>query len=289
MTKDTEALRDDQWSDANMLRSIARDVDRWPSNATCDGAPTSADTLREIADRLDAALATPASDVVAVDVDDAQALAREFKRMQGLIYCPGVLRCAKCDFRLIKTTLTPAGAFANEEPDSCPNCNVPMWRVTWQDEAHEAYRVAESQMERALGAEKKLAHPLLAQSVDPAAGDVGAVEYGDAAQDAVMRLLERGVATVNSDGYLALAHPPHPAPVDPVAGGEALREVAAKYADMGIDERAEAMADNCDGDPWELIGYFREKLRQSQARVDAANIAATGFAKRLAALKGPAA
>lgn len=84
-------------------------------------------------------------------------------------------------------------------------------------------------------------------------------------------------------GEVSIAHP-----VDPVAGGEALREVAAKYADMGIDERAEAMADNCDGDPWELIGYFREKLRQSQARVDAANIAATGFAKRLAALKGPA-
>lgn len=59
--------------------------------------------------------------------------------------------------------------------------------------------------------------------LDPAAGEVGPVEYGDAAQDAVMRLLERGVATVNSDGYLVLAHPPHPAPVDPVAGGEALR------------------------------------------------------------------
>lgn len=84
------------------------------------------------------------------------------------------------------------------------------------------------------------------------------------------------------------AHPPLAQSVDP-AGGEALREVAAKYADMGIDERAEAMADNCDGDPWELIGYFREKLRQSQARVDAANNAATGFAKKLAALKGPAA
>ena len=83
-------------------------------------------------------------------------------------------------------------------------------------------------------------------------------------------------------------HPPLAQSVDPVAG-EALREVAAKYADMGIDERAEAMADNCDGDPWELIGYFREKLRQSQARVDTANNAATGFAKKLAALKGPAA
>lgn len=78
------------------------------------------------------------------------------------------------------------------------------------------------------------------------------------------------------------AGPLYAHPVDP-AGGEALREVAAKYADMGIDERAEAMADNCDGDPWELIGYFREKLRQSQARVDAANNAATGFAKKLAA------
>lgn len=90
------------------------------------------------------------------------------------------------------------------------------------------------------------------------------------------------VSTYKQPGWIPLyAHPPaHP--VDP-AGGEALREVAAKYADMGIDERAEAMADNCDGDPWELIGYFREKLRQSQARVDAANNAATGFAKKLAA------
>ena len=130
----------------------------------------SMDDLHVADDEWRTALATPASDVAPVDVDDAQALAREFKRMQGLIYCPGVLRCAKCDFRLIKTTLTPAGAFANEEPDSCPNCNVPMWRVTWQDEAHEAYRVAESQMERALGAEKNLAHPP-AHPVDPAGGE----------------------------------------------------------------------------------------------------------------------
>ena len=103
-----------------------------------------------------------------MDADDAQALAHEFKRMQGLIYCPGVLRCAKCDFRLIKTTLTPAGAFANEEPDRCPNCNVPMWRVTWQDEAKEAYKVAESQMGRALEAEQKLAALSPSKAVEPA-------------------------------------------------------------------------------------------------------------------------
>lgn len=45
--------REDPWSDANTLRSIAKDVARWPCNATCDGAPSSADTLRDIADRLD--------------------------------------------------------------------------------------------------------------------------------------------------------------------------------------------------------------------------------------------
>lgn len=104
-----------------------------------------------------------------METDDAQALAREFERMQGLIYCPGVLRCAKCDFRLIKTTLTPAGAFANEEPDTCPNCNVPMWRVTWQDETKEAYRTAESQMDRAIEAEKAL-------SAQQAAGEAEAME-----------------------------------------------------------------------------------------------------------------
>lgn len=125
------------------------------------------------------------------------------------------------------------------------------------------------------------------------ASDVAPVAYRYVHLDYAGRKVSRyGVSPERVNGHDPIevhplyAHPPaHP--VDP-AGGEALREVAAKYADMGIDERAEAMADNCDGDPWELIGYFREKLRQSQARVDAANNAATGFAKKLAALKGPA-
>lgn len=66
---------------------------------------------------------------------------------------PGTLRCAKCDFRLIKTLLTPQGAFANPAPDECPNCHVPMWRVSWEEEAKDAYKTAESQMMRAITAE----------------------------------------------------------------------------------------------------------------------------------------
>jgi len=348
----------------------------------------SMDDLHAADDEWRAALATPASDVAAVDVDDAQALAREFKRMQGLIYCPGVLRCAKCDFRLIKTTLTPAGAFANEEPDSCPNCNVPMWRVTWQDEAHEAYRVAESQMERALGAEKKLAHPLLAQSVDhvagealrekiariiaagnhgdpwwwkdafddgsdetairlraddasvaddvlaalkgpaanelgfdptaevgdevfphdtigshfgngggldPAAGDVGAVEYGDAAQDAVMRLLERGVATVNSDGYLVLAHPPHPAPVDPAEtlAQRQAREVMRPQSGSALAQPPFGQVYGMATTPVDPVAGG-EALREALENIAALRSPNNGdyvriAEKALAALKGPAA
>ena len=80
---------------------------------------------------------------------------REASRQAQLV--PGILRCAKCDFRLTKTTLCLADgkAYANNEPDTCPNCNVPMWRVTWKEEATEAYRVAESQITRALVAEAR--------------------------------------------------------------------------------------------------------------------------------------
>lgn len=74
------------------------------------------------------------------------------------VIVPGALRCPKCDFRLQKITLhlLDGSATANNEPDRCPNCNVPMWRVSWKDEAQDAYRTAESQMERARNAEKNL-------------------------------------------------------------------------------------------------------------------------------------
>ena len=39
----------------------------------------------------------------------------------------------------------------------------------------------------------------------------------------------------------------------------------AKYAEMPADEKAVAMADDCVGDPWELLGYFRTKLENPHA------------------------
>ena len=73
--------------------------------------------------------------------------------------------------------------------------------------------------------------------------DAAGIEYGDAAQDAVMRLLETGWATVNSAGYLARALPEAPASVEPEPP-----EIEQVYIAQGI---------NADGGPpwnWYVVG-----------------------------------
>lgn len=51
------------------------------------------------------------------------------------------------------------------------------------------------------------------------------------------------------------------------------------------DERANLMADKCEGDPWELLGYFREKLRQATAESE--DWKAKAMDLRLASLPAP--
>ena len=224
MTKDTEALRDDQWSDANMLRSIARDVDRWPSNATCDGAPTSADTLREIADRLDAALATPASDVA--PVGDYHVTAAQYEAaVKG-----------RQDFR-------------------------------------QAYR---EQLE------------LLSQKEWAAVAQIGADQElsTSAVLRQAVRLYQMHLYRLKAGETLSwsgdeqrakdfagplYAHPPHPAPLDPVAGGEAWTCAARKQGSAGGNDPADCDWPFCGCDPY------------------ADKVLAVVEESALAALKGPAA
>lgn len=67
--------------------------------------------------------------------DRAREAANEIERLEKLVYVPGVLKCSKCGFGLIKTTLhVQTGNFsANNEPDHCPNDGAPLWRVTERD------------------------------------------------------------------------------------------------------------------------------------------------------------
>lgn len=73
------------------------------------------------------------------------------------------------------------------------------------------------------------------------------IKYDDTAQDAVMRLLETGKATVNADGYL-VAHPPV---ADAAVAGE---EVAANEGRRRLFMRALAGL-NLNENPVTVLGY----------------------------------
>lgn len=75
-------------------------------------------------------------------------------------FAPGIFACPKCGFRLISSNLNMGSGTvtaATDCEDDCGNCGIPLTRVTWKEEAHDAYKTAESQFERAMEAEKKLA------------------------------------------------------------------------------------------------------------------------------------
>jgi hypothetical protein len=75
-------------------------------------------------------------------------------------FVPGVFRCAKCNFRLLQSYLNAAdGTVTSRDTagEKCPNCSVPLWRVSWKDEAHENLEIAESQINRAIEAEGRVA------------------------------------------------------------------------------------------------------------------------------------
>lgn len=66
-------------------------------------------------------------------------LEAEVGRLHELVYVPGAFRCAKCNFRLIATTLNVAvgAAYANNAPQDCPNGCGPLWRISERDAGNE--------------------------------------------------------------------------------------------------------------------------------------------------------
>ena len=68
------------------------------------------------------------------------ALASRQTVSDGLVYVPGVFRCAKCGFRLIQSNLNAVdgSVTARDAPgEPCPNDGAPMWRVSWKQYAEE--------------------------------------------------------------------------------------------------------------------------------------------------------
>lgn len=73
-------------------------------------------------------------------------LVGEVERLEGLVYTPGLWRCAKCSFMLVQRNLNANSGTvtARDQPgDKCPNCNVPLWRVTERENARDNYDAAD--------------------------------------------------------------------------------------------------------------------------------------------------
>jgi len=58
------------------------------------------------------------------------------------VHVPGSWRCAKCGFRLQQMNLNAQDGTVtsrDQAGDVCPNDGAPLWRVTWKDDAAEAF------------------------------------------------------------------------------------------------------------------------------------------------------
>lgn len=76
-----------------------------------------------------------------------------------LIYVPGVWCCPKCQFTLVQSNLNAAdgSVTARDTPgDKCPNCDSPLWRVSWQQQAKEMGERAEAEVLRSRALDKAL-------------------------------------------------------------------------------------------------------------------------------------
>lgn len=72
---------------------------------------------------------------------------------------PGRMTCARCKFSLIRTTLnvtTGVAGAGDSNTEPCPNGCGPLWPVTWEQAAREAWADNDALFERAKAAEDAL-------------------------------------------------------------------------------------------------------------------------------------
>lgn len=75
-------------------------------------------------------------------------------------FVPGQMHCARCNFQLTRTVLymgNGAVGAGDSKTEPCPNGCGPLWPVTWEQAAREAWATCETLFERAKVAEDRLA------------------------------------------------------------------------------------------------------------------------------------
>jgi hypothetical protein len=120
---------------------------------------------------------------------------------------PGVMRCAKCAFQLVRTTLYMSSGTTgpgNSKTEPCPNGCGPLWPVTWKDRANEGHALAEQyfweakQLRESIAALQARIEELEADRVVPEAGynpshDDGESYASPMAMNAAMKSIQLSV------------------------------------------------------------------------------------------------
>lgn len=104
----------------------------------------------------DAAFIAHAREDLPFLLDTITSLRAEVEKSEKLVYAPGRWKCVKCNFTLLQSTLHASNGTVtarDEAGDTCPNCNSPLWRVSWKQEAEENLTIAEGLQARAMTAE----------------------------------------------------------------------------------------------------------------------------------------
>jgi len=92
------------------------------------------------------------------DAERVADLEREVERLTNLVYVPGLWRCPKCKFNLVQGSINAIDGTmtVRDEPgDRCPNCDVPLRRVTERDSGNDMVDRATERLARALAAEAR--------------------------------------------------------------------------------------------------------------------------------------
>lgn len=112
------------------------------------------DEITRLADSLSLAASAPDGprriEAIAAEL---RALARKTDNL-----VPGVMHCAKCKFRLHRTTMYMGSGTTgpgDNKTEPCPNGCGPLWPVTWEQEAREAMALADGLHEQLQAAQQQ--------------------------------------------------------------------------------------------------------------------------------------
>lgn len=134
---------------------------------------------------------------------------------------PGVMRCARCDFKLHRMNLNVnvgTVTAGDNKTEPCPNGCGPLWPVTWKQEADDCMKAAEELLDRAVAAEKALED--LRTRLGPKA--VAAQPQPHKTKDAALDVLAERQRQISTEGWT----PEH----DDQHEGGSLAKAAACYA-----------------------------------------------------------